>query len=265
MHHHIAAAARKVHTNITNRRDAAGSWKNLLLHTSLTLTLTSTLSYALGLVRDKTFAFTLGAGEELDIYNASFVVPDFLFAVLVSGALAAAFVPIFTTLDEKNRSRAIAYTNQILSFTLILLSIFAVIFAIFLPKLVSYLVPGFSPEQQAQYVITTRLLLIAPFFFTLSNTFGNALLTTKGFLWYGLAPVVYNVGIIIGVLVLVPLFGINGLVIGTVMGAFFHMLVRGQAFWRYGFRPKINLTFSPEIRETILLMLPKWHKLQCGK
>jgi putative peptidoglycan lipid II flippase len=69
--------------------------------------------------------------------------------------------------------------------------------------------------------------------------------------------VLYNVGIIIGVLILVPLMGIYGLVIGTVLGAFLHMMIRGQAFWRQGFRPRFNLTFSPEIKETLLLMLPK--------
>lgn len=257
MKNHIAHAVHSVHSQITNRRDAAGSWKNLLFHTSLTLTFTSAISYALGLVRDKTFAFTLGAGSELDIYNASFVVPDFIFAVLVSGALAAAFVPIFTTLDEKSRAKAFVYTNQVISFTLLMLTVVGFVFALLLPQLVKYLVPGFSPEQQMTYITTTRYLLIAPFFFTLSNTFGNALLSTKDFLWYGLAPVVYNVGIIIGVLILVPLFGMYGLVIGTVLGALLHMLIRGQAFWRYGFRPHLNLTFSQEIRETLMLMLPK--------
>ena len=235
----------------------AGSWQNLLLHSSLTLTLTGSLSYALGLIRDKTFAYQFGASSVLDVYNAAFVVPDFIFAVLVSGALAAAFVPIFTALDEKSRVKSFIYINQVLSWLLILLSIFSLIFAFFLPSLVEYLVPGFDISQRAQYILTTRILLIAPFFFTLSNTFGNALLSTRDFLWYGLAPVMYNVGIVLGALILVPLLGWSGLVIGTVMGALLHMLMRAQAVWRYGFRPRINLTVSAEIKETAWLMLPK--------
>jgi hypothetical protein len=67
----------------------------------------------------------------------------------------------------------------------------------------------------------------------------------------------YNVGIVLGVLVLVPLVGWSGLVIGTVLGALLHMLARAQSMWRYGFRPQLSLTFSPEIRETAWLMLPK--------
>ncbi|MEP7167211.1 MAG: lipid II flippase MurJ [Candidatus Woesebacteria bacterium] len=262
MKKHLINAAKHVHTKIQAHREAAGSWQNLLLRSSLTLTLTSGMSYVLGLVRDKTFAYTFGAGPALDIYNSAFVVPDFLFAVLVSGALAAAFVPIFTSLDETSRAKAIVYTNQVLSYTLILLSVFSVVFGIFLPYLAPYLVPGFDPAQRATYVTITRYLLVAPFFFTFSNTFGNALLSTKDFLWYGLAPVLYNVGIVIGIFILVPIFGLSGLVYGTVFGAALHMLIRAQAFWRQGFRPQINFKFSPELKETLLLMLPKM--LQIG-
>ncbi len=257
MRNHIIHAVRKLHAKVKTRKEDAGGWQNLLLRSSLTLTCTAALSYFLGLVRDKSFAYTFGAGPELDIYNASFVVPDFLFAVLVSGALAAAFVPIFTSLDEKSRQKAVGYTNQVLSYLLILLSIFGIIFAILLPSVASYLVPGFTAEQTATYITITRYLLLAPFFFTVSNTFGNALLSTKDFLWYGLAPVFYNVGIVIGILVLVPIYGLQGLVFGTVLGAALHMLIRAQAFWRNGFRPQFSLQFSPEIKETVLLMLPK--------
>lgn len=257
MKNHLIHAVKNVHARVQAHKENAGGWRALLFQSSLTLTFTSALSYILGLVRDKTFAYTFGAGSALDIYNASFVVPDFIFAVLVSGALAAAFVPIFTSLDETSRTKAIAYTNQVLSFLLLLLSIFGLIFALLLPYIAHLLVPGFDATQRAEYITTTRYLLLAPFFFTISNTFGNALLSTKDFLWYGLAPVMYNLGIVTGIFVLVPLFGALGLVYGTVLGAALHMLIRGQAFWRDGFRPQFSLTFSPEIKETIFLMLPK--------
>lgn len=259
---YVKCMIRKISEKIRRQYTEAGSWRNLLFHSSLTLTITSGLSYMLGLVRDKSFAYTFGASSELDIYNAAFVVPDLLFAVFVSGALAAAFVPIFTMLDEKSRTKALAYTNQVLSFTLLLLGIASLIFAIILPSVVQNLVPGFTPEQQEQYIFATRVLLISPFFFTLSNTFGDALLSTRGFLWYGLAPVFYNIGIVFGVIFLAPSYGVMGLIAGTVLGSVLHMLIRGQAIWRYGFRPQLRLQFSPEIKETAILMLPKM--LQIG-
>lgn len=257
MRHLVKKHVHHVIHRVKSEKEQAGSWKNLLLHSSLILTITSGMSYVLGLVRDKVFAYNFGASSQLDTYNAAFVVPDFLFAVLVSGAISAAFVPLFTSLSEKSKPQAVRYTNQVLSFTLLGLTIFSVIFAVFLPQLAPMLVPGFTPEQQTEYVMITRIMLLAPFFFTVSNTFGNALLSTKDFLWYGLSPVFYNMSIIFGVLVLTPMFGLAGLVAGTVLGATCHMLVRGQAFYRYGFRPKLRLEFSPEIKETAVLMLPK--------
>lgn len=253
----ISQIFQNIQGKLVRHYNEAGSLKNLLFHSSLTLTFTSALSYILGLLRDKTFAFQFGAGTALDIYNAAFVVPDLLFAVVVSGALSAAFVPIFTALDEKSRAKSFVYINQVLSWLLLFLSIFALIFAIFLPNFVQYLVPGFNDLDREQYITTTRILLIAPFFFTLSNTFGNALLSTRDFLWYGLSPVVYNVGIVFGSLVLVPLLGWPGLMMGTILGAIFHMLMRAGAIWHIGFRPRINLSISPEVKETALLMLPK--------
>jgi putative peptidoglycan lipid II flippase len=243
------------------KRHEAGGLKNLLLHTAFALTFTSGLSYGLGLVRDKTFAYTFGASSELDVYNAAFVIPDFFLALLVTGALSAAFVPIFSNLDEHDKKQAIAYTNQILNFGLLILAIFAGLFAWFLPHWVEFLVPGFSPEQQEIYIKVTRLMLISPFLFTISNTFGNVLISIKEFLWYGLAPVMYNVGIIVGVFVFAPKFDVLGLVMGTVLGAALHLLIRTPAVVRYGWRPEAKLEISGDIKETIWLMIPKMFQI----
>ncbi|MDP2691146.1 MAG: murein biosynthesis integral membrane protein MurJ [bacterium] len=239
------------------RHEEAGGFKNLILHTAFALSLTSGLSYFLGLVRDKSFAYTFGASAELDVYNAAFVIPDLFLAVLVTSALSAAFVPIFSNFDEQQKAKAIRYTNQVLSYGLLFLAIVCAVFALILPNIVDFLVPGFNHEQQAQYISITRLMLISPFLFTISNTFGNALISIKEFLWYGLSPVMYNLGIVMGVILFVPSMGLMGLVLGTVLGAFLHLLIRIPSMIRYGYRPRVELEITPEIRETVLLMLPK--------
>jgi len=241
--------------------------KNLFFYSSLTLTLTTGLSYILGLVRDKSLAYTFGAGSDLDIYNAGFVLPDFLFAVLVSGAIAAAFVPIFTGLDEKDKNKAIVYTNQVLNWGLLVLGLVSILAVLLLPLFAEFLVPGFNASQLKQYILVTRLMLINPIILVISNCFGSALLSLKKFLWYGLAPVMYNLGIIFGIFVFVPYFGLIGLVLGTILGALLHLFIRLPEMLIYGFRPRLNLVLSGEIRETIVLMLPKmtqigmWHVL----
>lgn len=239
------------------KRDEAGGMKNLLLHTAFALTLTSGLSYFFGLIRDKSFAYTFGAGSELDVYNAAFVIPDLFLAVLVTSALSAAFVPIFSNFDEVRKSKAIEYINQILSIGLLILIVFSAIFAFFLPDLVDFLVPGFDEAQKIQYITITRFMLISPIFFTISNTLGNALISIKEFLWYGLSPVMYNLGIIFGIFVLVPHFGLMGLVLGTIFGAVMHGLIRLPSIIRYGYRPKFVFKLTPELKETAMLMLPK--------
>lgn len=246
---------------IQQQRRDAGGFRNLILHTAFALTLTSGLSYFLGLVRDRTFATTFGASAELDIYNAAFVIPDFFLALLVTGTLSAAFVPIFSHLDEHNKKKAILYTNQIISYGLLVLGTVCVLFAIFLPHFVDFLVPGFDELKQAQYIQITRLMLLSPFFFAISNTFGNVLISTKEFLWYGLAPVMYNLGIIAGVFLFAPTMGIMGLVIGTLLGAFLHLSIRMPSVIKYGWRPRFTLAFNGEIKETIFLMIPKMLQL----
>lgn len=256
-HAKILDTVRRKKAQIIAKRDEEGGFKNLILHTAFALTLTSALSYFLGLIRDKSFAYTFGASSDLDIYNAAFVIPDLFLALLVTSALSAAFVPIFSNFDEHQKSKAIQYTNQILSYGLLVLAVLSVIFALVLPSIVDFLVPGFSPEQQEQYIEITRLMLISPILFTMSNTFGNALISIKEFLWYGLSPVFYNLGIILGVFILVPYFGLIGLAIGTIIGALFHLSIRIPSLIRYGYRPQFQLTVTPEIKETVLLMLPK--------
>lgn len=239
------------------KKREAGGFKNLLFHTAFALTVTSSLSYALGLVRDKTFAYTFGASSELDIYNAAFVIPDFFLALLVTGALSAAFVPIFSSLHRQNKHDAIQYTNQMLTYCMVVLGVICLLFGIFLPQLANWLVPGFSVEEQLQYIQVTRLMLISPFLFTISNTFGNVLINTKSFFWYGMSPVMYNIGIIIGVFCFTPTWGVYGLVFGTLIGAVLHLAVRVPSMVRYGYRFRPTFQLDKHFRETAHLMWPK--------
>jgi len=104
-------------------------------------------------------------------------------------------------------------------------------------------------------------MLISPLLFTISNTFGSVLISIRGFLWYGLAPVFYNIGIIFGALVLVPELGLAGLVLGTLLGVGMHMLVRLVPVWKAGYRFSLNFKVDEKLVETAKLMLPKMGQL----
>ena len=236
-----------------------GNFKALIFHSSWSLTLTAGVSYFFGLLRDRIFAHEFGLSRTLDIYNAAFVIPDMILGVLVGTALSAAFVPIFTKQYDEKKSLGYAYAHQIISWGVGIILVVGLIVGIFLPYFAHLLVPGFEGADLDQYILLTRVLLISPILFTLSNAYGRILISVKEFFWWGLSPALYNIGIIIGVLFLVPKFGIIGLVMGTLLGALFHLFNRFRPLLtkKYRFKNKIDFTFSTEIKETIELMLPK--------
>jgi putative peptidoglycan lipid II flippase len=225
---------------------------------SVVLAVMSFASYLLGLARDHFFAQTFGASRALDAYNAAFIFPDLLFNILIAGGIAAAFVPIFTGLWRKNEAEAGRYANSVITAatgTMLLSAAAAAIFALPVSKLVA---PGFSLEDRLLVVKILRVLALSPILFAASNALGAMLVAQRRFLFYGLSPIVYNLGIIGGTLFLVPEFGIMGIAYGTLAGAFLHLAVRFFDAWRAGFRFRPEFSFgTEEFRRTIRLMLPK--------
>lgn len=219
---------------------------------------TTILSYALGLLRDRTFAQTFGASRALDAYNAAFLLPDLLFNFLIASGIAAAFVPIFTELFNKDHKRAYEYTNSAISGATGMMILSAVIIFIFAGPISTLAAPGFPAEDLLLVSQLIRILAISPILFGISNTLGAMLIAKRRFLFYGLSPVLYNLGIIGGALFLSPKLGITGVAIGTVLGAFFHMLMRAIDAYFSGFRFNLNFNFkTPEFKKTIKLMIPK--------
>ncbi len=232
---------------------------NLLLHSSWSLTIASGLSYFFGFLRDRIFAQTFGLSRTLDIYNASFVIPDLMLTVLIGTALSAAFLPIFSKKYDEKKSEGFKYSHQMMSWAIVIIASVGLIVAITLPLFAHKLVPGFSDADLKKYILLTRIMLLSPLLFSISNIYGRMILSFKEFLWYGLSPALYNIGIIIGVLLLVPQIGITGLVMGNLIGILLHLSIRLIVVKRkkYNFKHKFDLRLSPEIKETIKLMAPK--------
>ncbi len=225
---------------------------------SAVLGLTTLASYILGLLRDRSFAHVFGASQSLDAYNAAFLLPDLLFNFLIASGIAAAVVPIFMELHVSDKQKADEYTNSILTAATGTMIIVAGLIAIFAGSISRLVAPGFDEAGHKMVTDITRILAIAPILFGISNTIGAVLIAKKRFLFYGLSPVFYNLGIICGTLFLSPHLGIIGTAIGTVIGASAHMLIRMADGIRSGLKLKINYNFrTPEFKKTIKLMLPK--------
>lgn len=225
---------------------------------SIILGTTTLASYAMGLLRDRIFAQTFGASRTLDAYNAAFLLPDLLFNILIASGIAAAFVPIFTDLFYSDRKRSYDYANSVISAAITIMAIAAVLLAVFAESVSVLVAPGFSHEEKLLVAKILRILALSPILFGISNALGAMLVAKRRFLFYGLSPVLYNLGIIGGTIFLSPQFGIIGVAIGTVIGAGLHLLTRMADAFISGFRFKINFQFkTPEFKKTIKLMIPK--------
>lgn len=225
---------------------------------SVVLGATTLGSYALGLLRDRTFAHTVGASTSLDSYNAAFLIPDFAFNFLVASGIAAAVIPLFTELRRGNQPQAQAYINSMMTVAVAVMAATGVIVFMAAPVLSHLVAPGLTGEGQRLTARLMRILALSPLLFAASNTLGAFLVASRRFWWYGISPIVYNLGIIAGTLLLFPRFGMAGVAYGTVIGALLHLLVRvADAVWM-GWRPYPFIQWPiPRLRQTLRLMGPK--------
>lgn len=200
------------------------------------IALFSLLSRVVGLLRDRIFASHFGAGETLDVYYAAFRIPDFLFNLLILGTLSAAFIPVFTSYRVKNEETAWRIANTVFNLTFLIMGALSILLVALSPFVVKLIVPGFSADKMAATVLVTRIMLLSPFFFSLSSVFSSILNSYRKFAVVAALPVVYNLSIIAGAIFLYPSMGLSGLAWGVVVGAFLHMLMQIPSLARTGYR-----------------------------
>ncbi len=220
----------------------------------------SLISRVLGLIRDRVLAGQFGAGNELDIYYAAFRIPDLVYSLLVAGAISAGFIPIFIDYLNKGKTKENSdhwyLANSVLNIMTVSLIVICFLASIFTSLLVKLVAPGFSPDKLAATVELTRVMFLAPIFLGLSAVLGGILQSFRRFFVYSLGPIMYNLGIIFGALVLVRYYGLLGLSYGVVIGAFWHMAIQVPAAYMCGFRWKPVFDFRFKGVKRILKVMP---------
>lgn len=174
-------------------------------------------SQALALLRDRTFAHTFGAGHTLDLYYAAFRVPDLVFALVSSLVSAYVIIPRIAGLDrEKTR----ALLSESASFLLICGGAICIALAFLMPQFLTLLYPDLASSANAgEFVLLARILLVQPILLGLSGVLGSVTQVHRRFFLFALSPVLYNLGIIFGAVVLYPVWGLPGIGAGVVLGA----------------------------------------------
>ena len=216
------------------------------------------ISRLLGLVRNRVLAHFFSA-EDLAVYFAAFRLPEVIFEILVFGSLSSAFIPTFTTyLSRKKKKEAWQVAALSLNLALLIFAFFAFLIFLFARPLYQILAPGFTPAQLDQTAKLARLLLLAQGFFVFSYFLTGVLESLQRFLVPALAPLFYNLSIILGTLFWAESRGIFAPTLGAVGGALIHFLIQLPLALSLGFRPKLSLNFShPGVKEIKTLALPR--------
>ncbi|PID52599.1 MAG: murein biosynthesis integral membrane protein MurJ [Candidatus Moraniibacteriota bacterium] len=237
------------------------SSRNSIAAGALVVSLFGIASRLLGLVRDRILASHYGAGDVLDIYYAAFRLPDFVFELLVVGSLGAAFIPVFSKLiAKKDREEAWDCANGVFVTIVFLITILAIMGIIFAPWLMHFIVPGFPEEKMVASAELARIMFLSPIFLAASSVLGGILVSFRRFIFYSMAPLFYNVGIIIGAVFFVPHIGLVGLAWGVVFGSFLHFFVNLIAAVSAGFRFRYLKSVpykNTNVVQTMRLMAPR--------
>ncbi len=224
---------------------------------ALVLSVLSLGYFAMGVVRNRVFANTFGAGPELDAYYAAFRIPEIALDVLVAAGLTAPFVPIYTSLRTHDEEAANQFGRTVLTAAIGVMSIASALIFLLAPWIGARLA-GFDPATQALYVDLLRINCLAQILFAASFALGEILVAHRRFAWYAFAPILYTGGIVVGTVLFAERFGIAATAWGAVGGAAGHLAVRTAGALRTTFRirPAFDVRAAP-FREFVRLMLPR--------
>jgi len=213
-------------------------------------------SRILGLVRQRALAHFF-APDELSLFFAAFRLPDLVFEVLVFGTFSSAFIPVFTKTLKKGERDAWEIAGTITNIGVLIFLLLAGIVIVFANNLYGILAPGFSIEHREQIVTLARILFAAQGFFVVSYVLTAVLESSRRFLVPALAPLLYNIGIILGTILLAPKLNLLAPAIGVVIGASSHFLIQLPLAIKLGFKfiPRIKIT--EEVRKIGKLALPR--------
>src|SRR3989344_154479 len=191
---------------------------------ALLLGLFAFLSQFLAFLRDRLLAHIFGASMELDIYYAAFRVPDFIFITIASIVSLSVLIPFIIEKEADGLKALRDFIDNIFSFFSILMIVVSGVAFFLMPVISNILFKGFSDTALSEVILISRILLLSPIILGFSNLFGSLTQAFNRFTIYALAPLLYNAGIIIGIIFLTARVGVLGVAIGVVVGASLHAL-----------------------------------------
>ncbi|MBD3250474.1 MAG: murein biosynthesis integral membrane protein MurJ [Candidatus Pacebacteria bacterium] len=215
--------------------------QNSILSAALIITVANVASSISGLVRERllisSYFGTEASQKAYEAFQVAFQIPDMLFQLIILGALSAAFIPIFTKYKKKQKEQAFEISATVMNVLLLVFLIFSAVVFVFAYQITAARTGGAFTQRQIQIATNlTRLMLLAQFFFAVSNFLTGILQSFQRFIVPAIAPIIYNAGILLGVFLFSNQLGIYAAGVGVIIGAFLHMLIQLPFAWRMGFR-----------------------------
>ena len=239
----------------------------VLVTASLILTVAALASRLLGWIRLLVIGSQFGASRELDAYFAAFRIPDAIFQLVVAGALSAALIPVFSSYRARDQEReAWRLASSVINLVVIALAALSLVMAIFAPLIVPIVAPGFDAPTTELTIRMTRVMLLSPVFIGMGAVVSGILNSYERFGVPAMAPLAYNVAIILAAIVLAPLMGVEGLAVGVVVGSLLHLLIQLPQLGRVGQRYDLTIGLRhPGVRQVVRLMGPRMLGLAAGQ
>lgn len=221
------------------------------------------MSQVVGLIRDRLLAGQIGPGPILDSYYAAFKIPDLVYTIAGTMVSVTILLPFLTkTLvgsgDEDNRTEGRKLLGMLSKVYGVFFIAIALLLEVFMPQLVQLFYPGLAPETVQTTANLARIMMLSPLFFIIGNMFSVVTQYSKRFVIYALSPVIYNAGIVFGILALYPRMGPAGLAIGVVLGAYAQIILHTKTIIRQNLVPNIFAKIDwKRVREIFSVSAPR--------
>jgi putative peptidoglycan lipid II flippase len=195
--------------------------------------------------------------EQLDLFYAAFRIPDFVFEILITGALTTTFIPFYLKF-ARDKEKQSAITSSIINLITIAMAIMILVLFITMPWIVRLVTPGFSEDKLLEVVRLSRMLLIGQLPFLVFGNFLTGISQAhKSFFIPSLAPVLYNIGIVVVTVILAPLYGIQSTVYGVIAGSVSFFLIQLLILHKIEFHYQPVLQYLREIKEFFKMIIPR--------
>lgn len=231
----------------------------VLARASLILTVAALASRGLGWLRLLVIGSQFGAGRELDAYFAAFRIPDAIFQLVVAGALSAALIPVFQSYRAReDEQEAWRMASSVINLVVLALAGVSLLMALFAPWIVPLITPGFDAPTTELTVRMTRIMLLSPVFIGMGAVVSGLLNSYERFTIPAIAPLLYNLAIILAAIGLAPVMGVEGLAIGVAVGSLAHLVIQLPNLASVGQRYELTVAFRhPGVRRVAWLMAPR--------